>query len=112
MCLLLSLWNLLAELISQLEEKEEVFLGIFDEEEELPGEVCDPAYEMKEHCVNEKGDTYSDGKDSTEYLRALKNKDGKEPIKERCNSGPFQEGDLHKAAAVNKINEKYERNLH
>ncbi|XP_048366205.1 zinc finger protein 568-like isoform X1 [Sphaerodactylus townsendi] len=59
------------ELIAQLEEEEEMFLRIFDEEEELAGEV-ESVNEMEEHCVKEKQDKHSDGKGSTEHCNALK----------------------------------------
>ncbi|XP_048338993.1 zinc finger protein 383-like, partial [Sphaerodactylus townsendi] len=98
------------KLISQLEEEEDVFLGIFDEEEELAGEVCDPANEMNEHCVNEKGVTYSDGAESIEYSGALKKKEGKEPIEERMNSGSLQRDDSHEMARFDKIHKKYNTN--
>ncbi|XP_048366197.1 zinc finger protein 883-like isoform X2 [Sphaerodactylus townsendi] len=96
------------ELISQLEEEEEVFLGIFDEEKELA--ACDPANEMKEHGVNEKGVTYSDGKDITEYFGALKKNERKQPIQGRSNSGPFQDEDSQKTELFDKIYEKYNMN--
>ncbi|XP_048339019.1 zinc finger protein ZFP2-like, partial [Sphaerodactylus townsendi] len=80
---------------------------------ELPNslkEVCDPANEMNQHSVNEKGVTYSDGKDSTEYSGAREKKEGKQPMKERSNSGPLQGDDLHKTALFDKIHEKYNGN--
>ncbi|XP_060094542.1 zinc finger protein 557-like, partial [Heteronotia binoei] len=81
------------DLISRLEEEEELFLLGCDEEEGLAeGDMWQSGNEAREHSLMEEEDTYADVQEEFACLNALREEEGKHSSKGRSNSS-LLEGD-------------------
>ncbi|XP_054831505.1 zinc finger protein 664-like [Eublepharis macularius] len=91
-------------LVSWLEEEEELFPRISDEEEGLAaGGMWESANGTSEHLDLEKGDTYSHGKEEVEYCGSMRKKERKHLGKRRNNSGLSQGDDCHEIPLLQKM---------